>query len=204
MVHRIRSSPRLALLLLTLVIVSLAALIVRRHVRVDAASKWYDLGVAASSKHNYQEAARDFELSIKNAPAFTPAYDLLAGSRLAMGQPDQALEILDQLRGLRPGDGYVSTRIAETYSDSDNVLAMRWARQAILEAPRSPRAHMLLALGLDRAGNTRDALAEARLAEQLAHSTLLADVIKGNPGIIKQPAQLLLTLHGLVSQVPYE
>ena len=203
MMDRIRNSPRFLALLLVLTVAALAISIRFAPRRPGPEWQWYDRAVQAASHHRYAEAITDCERSLRHNPGFTAPYDLLASVYVASGRSAEALQALDQLRGLRPSDAYVSTRIAEVYSVVDNVFLTRWARVAILQDPQSPRAHMLLALGLVRSGYPRDGIYHAEIAESLVHSHMLADILKGNPAIRTQPEQLVRTLHALMPYTPY-
>lgn len=194
---------RLGFLLLLLVALS-AALVVQRRSRVTRAEQLYDQGVAAASRHDLKTATARFQSSILADPHYAPSFELLAAAYIASHEPGSALDVLDRLRSFEPGRSHLYTRIAEAYAAIDRVYLLRWARQATIEEPRSPRARMMLALGLARSGDVRDAMAEYLSAEKLASSdgdrnSLTTGRMQARP----TPAQAVQLIVSRASSVPY-
>jgi tetratricopeptide (TPR) repeat protein len=196
-------AARLSILLTLLLVLGITAAVTRQRAR-GPEWQWYDRGAQAAANGNLELAAQHLQRAVALNPRFGPAHDLLAACHLAAGRFDAALAELDQFAALSTDQGYVSARLAETYAPINNRYLLRRAREAVLQGPRSPRAHMLLALGLARSGSGRDALVHAGIAERLAPSPEVADVLKQATPLVGNPVRLTLTLQPLVARVPYE
>jgi tetratricopeptide (TPR) repeat protein len=195
--------PRLAILLTILVALCIAAAVMRQRSR-GPEWEWYDRAAHAAAQGDRELAVQDLQRAVELNRRFAPAYDLLAACHLAAGRYGAALAALDRFAALAADQGYASVRIAETYAPINNRYLLRRAREAVLQGPRSPRAHMLLALGLARSGAGREALVHAGLAEQMAPSPEVAEVLKQAAPLVSKPVRLSLTLQQMVSRLPYE
>ncbi|HET6382336.1 MAG TPA: hypothetical protein VFJ58_03005 [Armatimonadota bacterium] len=196
---------RLALLVMLLLLLAVVAVVERVSPSLKGpARQWYDRAVDAAGQGKALEAASDMTKSIKLDPHNPMAYELLSDYYLAARDPGPALETLRQLELLYPNRPNISTRVSEAYLLVDNVLMLRWAREAALQAPRSPRARLLLALGLARSGNLKHALAEMTVTETLAPSPALEQAI----ATLKKPGADAAMAAGLIEPLalsaPYQ
>jgi tetratricopeptide (TPR) repeat protein len=193
---------RLAVLLVVFLGLCLVA-VLRRPRPAGADAQWYDRGVQAAAQGDLASATQDYERAVAVNPRFAPAYDLLAACYLRQGRVDRALEALGRFAAIDTDHAYAATRLAETYAPVDARYMLRWAREAVLQGPRSPRAHMLVALGLARQGAGREALSQAQTAQQLSASLELAQALGQAAPYVGEPVRLSQILQSLVAQTPY-
>jgi cytochrome c-type biogenesis protein CcmH/NrfG len=194
--------PRLKVLLLVVLVLSVAAAVARSR-SGGAAQYWYDRGIQAAAGSRLDEAALDFQRAIAANIHFAPAYEMLSATYLAQHHMSAALQALDRLRTLQPERSHLYTRIAETYVPVDNLYALRWARQAVLEEPRSPRARILLAAALARSGLGKEALFEMAVASQVSDTPVLKAKFDDAKDLMTDPQKLSALLRTLAPQVPY-
>lgn len=197
----LRKRTCLAAVFLVLVALCAAALWVRPQSREPA---WYRESLAAFNRGNLQAATTELQHGLKTDPKNLRGYSLLADCYLVGGNVDQALAVLSRIQSLSPDYPHLASQTAEAYLSGDSLVLLRYAREAVIAEPRSPRAHLLLAYAIARIGGATDALFQARLADQIDGSTNLSEKLPAGSAVERDPARLASILRELIFRVPDE
>jgi Flp pilus assembly protein TadD len=145
---------------------------------------------AAAHRGDHKGAIKLFEKAIKIDPAFLDARNDLAVELIVSGQPDRAIEELQQLVQLDPHFtmGYTNLGVIlcteKKFSDAEAVL-----RRALSLEPTLPKANLLLAIALygqgKRGTETQNALQTAAKSSPVATKLLhdwfgVSDITEAN------------------------
>lgn len=129
----------------------------------------YENGLKLADSGDKDGARNAWETAIGLDPAMPQPYFMLAALEEQQGDPIKGAERLAALRRANPTVRNVEARQAELYFAADRYYqAMKLSREAVKREPDAPPGYMLLGLGLEAAGEPKQALEMLRKAHQLA------------------------------------
>ena len=195
-----RSQMR-GILLAAIVVVGIAVFI--RMTQVPSEPAWYEEASQHFLKGDIAGAQRILQDGLQKDAGSVDGRELLAECELASGNDLAEMVTFRQVQAVDRTRPHIVTRLAEASMASSPSDSLEAAREAVIQEPRSPRARLLLAWNMARAGASSDALEEARAADELTGSNLVRDALEKEPGARTDATGLVRLLHALVYQAPY-
>ena len=165
--------------------------------RTDAA--WYGLGRLYATEHRFPEAAACLLESAKLSRRQYDRYLLLAQVYLAMGEPKQAMEMLDRAERNNPFQKGASALGTEFYARVAEGRCQAWAalkdlkqselfaRQALAFTPQNPQRWLLLAKIYEMEGKAIDSARARQNALALATHTAATPIPEPSGGAAPTP-----------------
>jgi predicted Zn-dependent protease len=164
------------------------------------------LAVALLASHDdpdAREAVKHFEFVRQRQPDNVSVLLGLAECRIALGKPDEAVMLADQVLAQRPDyPPALSLRGRIAFNQGEYEAAENWLRQSLDGEPSNYVARYLLVLCLDRNGKREEAREQERLKDQIqgdlqrCDEIVTRDLLKTphDPALHCELGQLLLRL----------
>jgi Flp pilus assembly protein TadD len=128
----------------------------------------WEEGVAAFKGGNYQQAAKEFQTFVDERPDVFQGHYMLGQSLAKLKRNDEALTHLRKALELEPGNIGVQLALGKVYLEagrfSDAAALLGKIDASSLPEAQQSALHQMLALALDKSGNTGQALAQLQQA----------------------------------------
>lgn len=128
----------------------------------------WEQGVAAFKSGNYAEAARQFQAVTEQHKEWPDGYSMLGQTLTKLNRKQEALNAFRQAYDLKPGDVQFQLQLANSYVQNgryrDAASLLTQINEGTLSAGQKPVYHKLLAVSLDKTGQTGAALEALRKA----------------------------------------
>ncbi|MCB1053977.1 MAG: tetratricopeptide repeat protein [Acidobacteria bacterium] len=130
----------------------------------------WEQGVAAFKAGNYAEAARQFQGVTEEHKEWADGYSMLGQALSKLNRKQDALNAFRQAYDLKPGDVQFQLQLANSYVQNgrfrDAASLLTNINEGSLSANQKPVYHKLLAVSLDKTGQSGAALDALRKAAQ--------------------------------------
>lgn len=127
------------------------------------ATAGWEEGVAAFRAGNFQVAAQEFSAVVEKTPEYDGGQYMLGATLLKLNRHDEALQHLRKAYELKPDNVTYQFALAKGYLDAqrygDAVQMLQKIDEAALPKTQQDEYHQMLAVALDKSGNSEAALA---------------------------------------------
>ena len=146
-------------------ILALAVLLLANAAAVRAG---WEEGVAAFKSGNFQQAAKEFQAFVDERPDVFQGHYMLGQSLAKLGRNEDAVAQLRKALEIEPGHAGVQLALGKVYLEvgqyADAAALLGKIDSSSLPAAQQSALHQMLALALDKSGNTDRALSQLEQA----------------------------------------
>ena len=127
---------------------------------IDSSVFRMNLGIIHTKHKDFSGAQTELERAVRMDPLNASANFYLADLLRMKGATDQAIELYNRALEINPEFVYALNGLGMTYAAlKDDAKAMKYFEQAVKMQPQNPPGYFNLAVELERAGRTKEALA---------------------------------------------